>query len=263
MSGTLIQQVGEEESSGKVELRSIPTLATKERSRGWRTQREAVPDFDGIAWAYRWMEYLSLGTLLERTRWFHLDAGRLNGCRRALVLGDGDGRFTARLMERNGRARVEAVDASAGMLRLLERRCSGFGERLTARHGDARVFEPRDRPDLVVTHFFLDCLTQDEVAALVERIVPSLGVGGLWLVSEFRVPEGWLKWPAWMLVRGLYLAFQLLTGLRVTRLPDYASVLGGSGFELVEEKQLLGGVLVTELWGRVRELASERAKERE
>ena len=44
-----------------------------------------------------------------------------------------------------------------------------------------------------------------------------------------RVPEGWLKWPAWWLVRGLYFAFQVLTGLRVTRLPDHRSAMEAVG----------------------------------
>jgi trans-aconitate methyltransferase len=194
------------------------------------------------------MEYLSLGNLLERTRFALLDAGALDVSRQALVLGDGDGRFTARLLARNPEVRVTAIDASARMLRLLRQRCVGFADRVEAGQCDAREFAPVERFDLVATHFFLDCLTQAEVDELVKRVALRLEGGGCWVVSEFRVPEGWLRWPAAALVRGLYLVFRMLTGLRVTRLPDHGAALRRAGLERVAETRLLCGILATELW---------------
>jgi SAM-dependent methyltransferase len=211
------------------------------------THRTA-PDFDRIARAYRWLEYLSLGNLLERTRFALLDAGALDGCTHALILGDGDGRFTARLLRRNSMVRVTAVDASARMLQLLRQRCATAADRVDTQQRDARKFVPADGVDLIATHFFLDCLSQPEVDELVKRLSLQLEVGGHWVVSEFRVPEGWLKWPAAALVRLLYLAFRMLTGLRVTHLPDHSSALRRAGLACIEAKHLLGGVLVTELW---------------
>jgi ubiquinone/menaquinone biosynthesis C-methylase UbiE len=208
------------------------------------------PNFDRVARAYRWMEYLSLGTTLERTRRFHLDSGLLDNCRRALVLGDGDGRFTARLLRRNPCIQVDAVDLSAEMLRLLRRRCEFASHRLRIHQADARSCHADESADLVVTHFFLDCLTEEEVYGLVQRVAPTLAPHALWLVSEFRIPNGLLKWPALALVRGLYLAFRLLTGLRVNRLPDQAAALHTAGFRTIAEMHFLGGILTTQLWQR-------------
>jgi hypothetical protein len=134
------------------------------------------------------------------------------------------------------------------MLELLGRRCAPFADRLQMRRGDARTYVVEGQPDLVVTHFFLDCLTELEVRELVARVRPRVAMNALWLVSEFRVPEGWLRVPARVFIRGLYLAFRLLTGLRVTRLPEYAEALRQSGFEVLEERQFLGGLLVSEIW---------------
>ena len=207
-----------------------------------------LPNFDRVARAYRWMEYLSLGPVLERVRFWALDAGWLDLSAHALVLGDGDGRFTARLMGRNRRVQVTTIDLSAEMLRLLERRCAPFRPRLSTTCGDAREFEPGFGADLVVTHFFLDCLEQDEVGVLVRRVAAGLGPGATWVVSEFQVPRGWLSLPSWLIVRGLYLAFRVLTGLKVTRLPEFARELRGCGFGVIAEKQFLGGLLVSQVW---------------
>ena len=65
-------------------------------------------DFNRIAPAYRWLEYLSFGPMLERCRFYRL--ALLADRRRALVIGDGDGRFLARLMRQNAQLEAEAVD---------------------------------------------------------------------------------------------------------------------------------------------------------
>jgi SAM-dependent methyltransferase len=207
-----------------------------------------TPNFDRIARPYRWLEYLALGPLLERTRNRHLP--RIPHRGHALILGDGDGRFTARLLASCPAMYVEAVDLSAAMLRLLQRRCAPHAERLRTHCADARSFDPRQAPDLVVTHFFLDCLTQSEVEALVARLARQLAPDALWLVSDFRIPAGVLGWFAQAYVRLLYFAFRVLTGLRTTRLPDHASALRCCGFSRVAEHRTMFGMLTTELWQR-------------
>ena len=214
-----------------------------------RQATQQVPNFDGIARLYRWMEYGTLGLLLERTRNHFLP--RLEGCRSVLVLGDGDGRFTARMMERHPEMRVQAVDLSPVMIGLLESRVARVGarERLRTTVGDALEFAPDGPLDLVVTHFFLDCLTQEQVESLVKRLTPHLGEGGTWLVSEFQVPrESRLQKPAELFLRGLYLAFRVLTGLRVTRVPSYRRVLRSHGLVRTGEHQKLSGLLTTQVW---------------
>lgn len=207
------------------------------------------PNFDHIARPYRWLEYLSLGRALERCR-FHFFPQLLD-CRRALILGDGDGRFTAKFLATNTLIEVDAVDISQAMLALLRQGSEAASERLRTHLADARVFpyESASKPyDLVVTHFFLDCLTQPELDELVTRIVPALAPGALWLISDFRIPEGPMRLPARVYVRSLYLAFRMLTGLKTTQLPDYASPFAEQGLTCKARHRSLAGLLTTELW---------------
>lgn len=215
------------------------------------------PHFDGLARPYRWLEYLTFGAALHRTRTHFLPA--LVPFRHALVLGDGDGRFTAALLRTYPAVHADAVDLSPAMLRLLARRAerahptaSGRLQTFTA---DARalpaagVLTGPSRYDLVVTHFFLDCLTQPELDALVAEIRPHLTPGAAWLVSDFTIPpSGLLRPVARALVRTLYVAFRLLTGLRVSTLPDHAAALRQAGFRRSAHQTALGGILLTELW---------------
>jgi len=214
------------------------------------TPRRPAANFDRIASSYRWMEYLSFGRSLERCRNHFLP--RLASSRGALVLGDGDGRFLAELLACNPKIHADAVDSSEAMLGILRANCTALsldaGARLRTHHASALDFMPARRYDLIVTHFFLDCLTQSELDSLCARITPHLESRGLWLVSDFRIPGGTMRLPALAIVRSLYLAFRLLTGLRTTALPNHADALTAAGFHRIGERHTLGGLLTSELW---------------
>jgi ubiquinone/menaquinone biosynthesis C-methylase UbiE len=217
----------------------------------------ATPNFDLIARPYRWLEYLTLGTALQRARTRFLPD--LLNRRSALVLGDGDGRFLAQLLRANPTLHADAVDISTAMLALLAQRCHAAAPtaaaRLTIHNLSALAFSPSRSYDLVATHFFLDCLTQPEIELLVARITPHLQPGALWLISDFRIPTGPRSYLATLLVRSLYFAFRLLTGLRTTHLPDHAAALN-TNFTCIAQHYLVGGLLTTELWQRTSTLTS-------
>ena len=208
------------------------------------------PNFNLIARPYRWLEYLTLGRSLENCRNYFLS--HLLNCRRALVIGDGDGRFLAQLLTHNTHLHADAVDTSSTMLQLLNQRCEAAipdaNTRLNSHQFDALVFPLDGSYDLIVTHFFLDCLTQSELTALIQRIAKHAVPGTLWLISDFRIPPGPMQIPAKFLVQTLYLAFRLLTGLRTNRLPDLAAPLNQAGFVQIAHQHRLAGILTAELW---------------
>lgn len=206
------------------------------------------PNLDHLAGLYRWMEAATFGPWLGRCRREFL--AEMSHSRRALVLGDGDGRFTAQLLNANPVVEVDAVDASPAMLRALLRQAGPNASRVRAHCADVRLWQPARPPyDLVVTHFMLDCLTGEEVLAVAEKVRSSLLPSALWAVSEFDVPNGAFgHWFARPVVGGLYLGFHWLTGLAVCSLPDHPAELRTAGFELRSRRKRLGGLLTSELW---------------
>lgn len=205
------------------------------------------PDFDRVARLYRWAEYATFGPWLQRTRTHYLPL--LQGRRHAFVLGDGDGRFLSALFAANSVIEATAVDTSAAMLKLLRARCAPFAGRLRTIIGSALTACPDRNTDLIVSHFFLDCLQQEQVERLTARLGETCSAGTLWLVSDFQVPPGRsLRLPGALLIRLLYTAFRVLTGLRVRSLPDTGKALEVAGFNCLHSHSLLGGLLYTELW---------------
>jgi hypothetical protein len=122
-------------------------------------------------------------------------------------------------------------------------------------HADALACEPAQFPeapfDLVVSHFFLDCFTQPEIELLLSRVQEAVCEDTVWIVSDFAIPErAPAKQIAMLIVRGLYVAFGLLTGLTIRRLPDHGRVLQKAGWRLEDRQELLFGLLASERWRR-------------
>jgi SAM-dependent methyltransferase len=208
-----------------------------------------APNFNRVARIYAAMEKVTFGRWLWRCRCSFLP--ELTTQRSGLVLGDGDGRFTAKLLEENSLVLVDAVDASTEMLLELTRNAGLRAGRVRVHLADAREWKPENSAyDLIVTHFFLDCLTTAEVATLAHTIRSHASANAVWVVSEFAIPKGWFGWlVARPLVQVLYCAFFVLTGLRVQRLPRHGEALVEAGWARLREKKLLGGLLLSELWG--------------
>jgi SAM-dependent methyltransferase len=210
---------------------------------------------DFIARWYRWLEYGGFGGALERRRCAFLP-DVADSHRDVLVLGEGDGRFLAKFIDHHNihenvhktstkdpRLSIDYVDLSARMLDLARARAGT--DRVTYHHADALTISlPAAHYDLIVAHFFLDCLSEDEANSLVAKISASVKPDAQWLISEFREPATWAR----AIVQILYFFFRISTGLRTRRLIDHRPLLTRAGFVIVKEETERFGLLASELW---------------
>jgi SAM-dependent methyltransferase len=209
------------------------------------------PSFDLLAAPYQLLERLTFGPLLHRCRTAHLD--RVRDRRRALILGDGDGRFLADLLRANPDVRADSVDISPGMLAAARRRVrliAGATERVRFVCADVRSDSlPDSDYDLVVTNFVLDCFRPAELAAVVSRLASACAPGALWLDGDFRLPAaGWERLAARAALAGMYAAFRLVTRMPNGRLTDPAPLQRAAGFRLEAEAAWLRDFLSARLW---------------
>ena len=196
-------------------------------------------DFSRVSALYRWLEYLVFANALQKRRRAFLTD--VMGSQNVLVLGDGDGRFTAKFLRAQQlapeiTAHLEYVDCSAGMMRLAERRIRK--SRLAASKVQFRLADARSTAfpgpyDLVVSHFFLDCFSTDELSGMIPCIAAATYPNAKWLISEFAIPPAGL-WRQFgrTLIRAMYFFFRLPAGLKQIELPDYQCALIASGFRL-------------------------------
>jgi ubiquinone/menaquinone biosynthesis C-methylase UbiE len=211
--------------------------------------------FDTLAPHYRMMESILAGGILQGCRTAFL--AEATDCRRALLLGEGPGRFIEALLRTNPHVEVTCVESSPRMIQEARRAMKRNGldaARVAFVPCDALTWQPpRAVFDLVVTNFFLDCFRRDEIEGLVTRVTAGATDDARWLLADFHQPErGWQKWRARLVLALMYGFFRCAAGLSARRLTSPDRFLEASGFRLVRRRLVNFGLAHSDLWQRTR-----------
>jgi ubiquinone/menaquinone biosynthesis C-methylase UbiE len=207
--------------------------------------------FDAIAPWYRALETISFGRALQRARVACLD--EIGSPRRGLIVGEGNGRFLAAILQRHPLIRIDCVDSSAEMLELARQRVLAtipdeIG-RVAFVHEDVSSWTPNDRYDLIVTHFFLDCFRTEQVGLIVAKLAQVAAPNAIWLLADFRIPEAGIARAharAWLAV--MYWFFRGVAGIQARELVDPSPFLRAEGFTLARQHLFRIGMLKSEVW---------------
>lgn len=207
--------------------------------------------FDLLAPHYRWMEALCAAGQLQRCRTALL--AELAAPRRALVYGEGNGRFLVELCRRFPAVRVTVVEASAVMIDLARarlRRAGLAGAQVEFIRADALAWQPPAGAfDLIVTCFFLDCFRADQLQRLVHTIASAAEPDAHWLHADFQIaPTGLMRMCSRVIVKFLYVFFRCVTRLPAHELVDVAPWLSAAGFTRRQRREFILGLLFCDLW---------------
>lgn len=207
--------------------------------------------FDLLAPHYRWMEAVLAGDKLQRCRVHWLDS--VQHCRRALLVGEGNGRFLSVCAEKLPKTKFTVIDASAKMLRQAERRWSRAGgprdhaEFVQATLPGLKL--PDQNFDLIVTNCFFDCFTSEQLQQVIFEIAKHASESAIWLVTDFAIPErGWPKWRAKAVLRAAYTFFQLTTRISAREICPPDPLLTKAGFNLQGRIEQDAGLLYSAMW---------------
>jgi hypothetical protein len=203
--------------------------------------------FDRLAPHYRWMERVLAGDKLQTCRTVHLP--NITPPQRALLVGEGNGRFLGAFNQRFPNCEILCIDASGQMLDAAKRALKPTAH-VTYLHSDiVEASLPQDHFDLIVTNFFLDCFPPDQLARVITRLSGAATSHATWLLADFcEAPYGVKKARSKLILSSMYLFFRLATKLPARRLtsPDY--LLRGNGFELIDRRRFEWDLLHADLW---------------
>jgi len=207
--------------------------------------------FDTLAPYYRAMEWVTAGSVMQRCRTAFL--AETTRCRRALLLGEGPGRFLTELLRTNPSVEVTCIELSPGMIQEAQAALHAAElARVRFEQVDALTWRSSHSAfDLVVTNFFLDCFRPEELAPLIAKVSASATADARWLLADFREPErGWRRWRGRVVLALLYAFFRATTGLSASRLTPPEGFLQASGFQLIARRVTNFGLVHSDLWCR-------------
>ncbi len=209
--------------------------------------------FDTLAPVYRGMELVLAGRVLQRCRETFLAAA--GGSRRALLLGEGPGRFLIPLLKSNHALEATCLDRSPRMIREAIHNLDLSGvdvRRVEFLNVDAMEWRPhRSDFDLVATHFFLDCFRPEQLRSLIPKISACLNDNAAWIVSDFRLPDrGWRRLRARWILAAMYGFFRIAAGLAAASLTPPDSFLEAAGLRLRTRRLFNHEFIYADLWVR-------------
>lgn len=193
-------------------------------------------NYKWLARSYSFWEYLTFGGQLQRCRFAF--SNELENTSHVLLLGDGNGRFSTRLLSEYPALSITSLDASKSMLRQAKKRRKLLGIAEDRVHNiNKNIFHwapTNDDYDAIVAQFFFDSFNFTELEAIASKISSAIKPGGKLLVSEFHIPTDTLagNLRAKLTLRFLYTAFGILTGLKTRKLEDHNSVLEKHGLRM-------------------------------
>lgn len=210
-------------------------------------------NFDRLAPFYPWLETFCAGSLMQRCRTAFL--ARVKHCRRALLIGEGTGKFLTELLRAHPEIEITCVEQSRNMIEQSRRRLAREQlEVARVQFVQADILNwtlPPEKFDLIVTNFFLDCFGTGQLQTLVPQLAGSATPDAVWLLADFCVPEnGWRRWRAKMVLASLYTFFKMTTSLAANRLTPPDGLLVSAGFDLRERRLASFGLTHADYWQR-------------
>lgn len=208
--------------------------------------------FDRLARHYRWMEAVLAGGLLQRcrVRWF----SEVRDASRVLLAGEGNGRMLEACASAFPSCSFTVLDQSARMLAQGRRRWERLGGKQAILFQQADLRDWRiDQPDfdLVVTNFFLDCFSPEELTRVIANLSAAASPEARWLVADFTVPPGgWRRARARVVLALAYRFFRLATGISARRITSPDEALREAGFVLRRREHFNHDLLHADLWIR-------------
>lgn len=204
--------------------------------------------FDRLAPFYRAMEFVTAGGKLQRCRTAFL--GEIPVPRKILIAGEGHGRFLPECVRRFPDARIVVVDSSAKMLEIARRKVAS--DRVEFVQADLlELIGPSSEFDLIVTHFFLDCFTAEELPLVIRKLARMASPAADWLLADFEIAAtGVPRWRSRIIVGTLYRFFRIVTGLRTDSLVAPDEEIQKAGFTRHRRETYDWGLLKSEWWRR-------------
>jgi ubiquinone/menaquinone biosynthesis C-methylase UbiE len=203
-------------------------------------------NYDFVAPFYPMLERAAFGEGLTEARRASLSP--VVSAERALLIGEGNGRFLATCLEEKIGGSITVVESSGKMLSLLRARIQQIALRtkLEIVHADFCEWSPVALPfDIIVTHFFLDLFRPVSQRRVIEKITALSDAKTIWVNVDFRpvIQSSLHRWIDWL----QYRFDGLLSGIEADRHYDCAPIIADFGWQIQKERPFCRGTICSQL----------------
>ncbi|MEQ9169021.1 MAG: methyltransferase domain-containing protein [Fulvivirga sp.] len=156
-----------------------------------------------------------------------------------LILGGGSGDILKELDKLEMRLSISYVELSSKMVELAKTNQPFKNLEVAFINQNAQSID-LPKADIVITNYFLDVFTLENLSIIMEKIDQALNDSGTWLCTDFRKTNSFFKNA---LIKLMYLFFKIFSQLEGTKLEDFEGQFESLGFKKLDTKFYLGKMI--------------------
>lgn len=202
--------------------------------------------YDNASFFYDWLSGVVFGRQLQQAQshFLHLISPGAS----VLIVGGGSGWILEEMARvQPAMLSITYVDASPKMVALARKRATGAQHAINFIDLPIQQADIATGYDVIITPFFFDNFTESEATEIFMQLHGTLRKGGLWLYTDFR--DNGIAIHR-LVLKGMYLFFSLLCGVRARRLPNMHALFSRNGYVIKTEAQFVKGFVESKAWIR-------------
>lgn len=198
-------------------------------------------NFDGIAGVYDTLSAIVFGSSLKKAQVAFLEDLPVKGT--VLIIGGGTGWILKQVLVRRPNLNVDYVESSQKMLSLSRKSVSDQSH-IRFIHGTEKDIPGNDY-DGIITNFFLDVFSPDNLTGVMSALGDRLSPGAIWLCTDFRTTKRVShRFLIWLMHR----FFRVFTALEANDLLDFRPYFSKAGMSLQQETQFRKGLIFSAIY---------------
>ena len=97
--------------------------------------------------------------------------------------------------------------------------------------------------DVILTGFLFDNFQSAEAIQVFRQFDTMIAPGGYWLYSDFQSDISKQKWWQKILLKTMYIFFNLMSGVKAKKVPDLSDDFQDAGYQIVNSKLYYNGFI--------------------
>lgn len=156
-----------------------------------------------------------------------------------LILGGGAGEILKELDKLEISLSISYVELSSKMIKIARSKQPFKNLEVDFVNQNAQSID-LPKADVVITNYFLDVFTLENLSMIMKKIDQALNDSGTWLWTDFRKTNSFFKKAQ---IKLMYLFFKIFSQLEGTKLQDFEGQFESLGFKKLDAKFYLGKMI--------------------
>lgn len=201
--------------------------------------------FDSIAWVYDSLAKLVFGDTIQSAQLEFL--AEIKPSSSVLIIGGGTGWILNELDSLSVSINVDYIEASVKMLEKSKLRGPFRNIEVRFIRGTQDSIQEHTQYNVIITNFFLDVFTEDNLLNVMQKLDSSLSEEGTWMMTDF-VENG--KWWQRLLVKMMYSFFRITTRLEGRELQNFDYYFRNMGYSLIKEMGFFKQMIASRIYAK-------------